>query len=289
MFEPISSFLKERNPFELLGSSGYSLPSTVDFDVYRVNDLIGKISNLNVIVNDNNVTGTVIIHRSHNLRGRLELNFSPWARDAIVIINENCTLNGRVDINSKNCAVILVGGVPTVGHSGHFHAQLWSVNNLLYIGAGSTTNGNSYVVSGENKSIIVGDDCMFAHGITLRTDDQHSVIDMANGKKLNAPDDIIIEPHVWIGQNAIVSKGVVIGLGSIVGAGSLVLKPCARFSVVAGVPATVKSLGRSWDRSGTPHPDTVAKLLQLDTEVKSFALPSFAPSLEDLPQNHKAQ
>lgn len=42
---------------------------------------------------------------------------------------------------------------------------------------------------------------------------------------------------VWIGDNAVVIKGVAIGNGSIIGAGSVVTKDVEPFSIVAGNPA----------------------------------------------------
>ncbi|EQA70105.1 putative acetyltransferase [Leptospira noguchii serovar Panama str. CZ214] len=47
----------------------------------------------------------------------------------------------------------------------------------------------------------------------------------------------IIGNDVWIGDNAVVIKGVKIGNGSIVGAGAIVTKDVEPFSIVAGNPA----------------------------------------------------
>jgi acetyltransferase-like isoleucine patch superfamily enzyme len=39
---------------------------------------------------------------------------------------------------------------------------------------------------------------------------------------LNPPVNVLIEPHVWVGQVATILEGVRVGLGSIIGAKSLV-------------------------------------------------------------------
>ena len=51
---------------------------------------------------------------------------------------------------------------------------------------------------------------------------------------------VIIEDDVWIGANCTVLDGANIGRGAVVAAGSVVTKDVPRFSIVAGVPATVK-------------------------------------------------
>jgi len=51
---------------------------------------------------------------------------------------------------------------------------------------------------------------------------------------------ISIGNDVWIGASVIVLDGVKIGTGAIVAAGSVVRQDVAPYTVVAGVPATVK-------------------------------------------------
>ena len=49
----------------------------------------------------------------------------------------------------------------------------------------------------------------------------------------------IIGNDVWIGANAIISRGVKIGDGAIVGAGAIVTKDVPEYAIVVGVPAVV--------------------------------------------------
>jgi acetyltransferase-like isoleucine patch superfamily enzyme len=56
------------------------------------------------------------------------------------------------------------------------------------------------------------------------------------------PDDmkpVIIEDDVWLGERAVILKGVNIGRGSIVAAGSMVTKSIPPMSIVAGNPARI--------------------------------------------------
>jgi acetyltransferase-like isoleucine patch superfamily enzyme len=274
MFEKIGGIIDGNNPYGLLGSPGYTLPSDSDFDVYRIDELAARkhIPQIKIVGDVNENSGNVIIHREHDLRGVIQITCFSLARNASIIVNKHCTLYGNIAIYSSDSSVVLIGGRPEVGHSGFFSAQLWSKSNLLYIGKGSTTNGNHYVVSGEHRSIIVADDCMFASGISLRTDDQHPIIDLETGIKQNPPNDIVLEPHVWLGQGVFVSKGAVLGLGSVVGAGSLVLKSTRRFSVNGGVPAKELASGRTWTRKAMPPLDAVEHFKQMAASVPPFEL-----------------
>jgi acetyltransferase-like isoleucine patch superfamily enzyme len=50
---------------------------------------------------------------------------------------------------------------------------------------------------------------------------------------------VVIGDNVWIGEKAIILKGVKIGRNSIIGAGSVVTKDVPEYSIVVGVPAKV--------------------------------------------------
>lgn len=65
-----------------------------------------------------------------------------------------------------------------------------------------------------------------------------------------APRPVVIEDDVWMGARCMVMPGVTIGQGSIVAAGSIVTKDVPPYSVVAGVPATVKATRRPTEPEG---------------------------------------
>lgn len=267
--------LKARDALRLVGTAGYSLPDLKEceiapfFKVQTEGD--GKI------VFKGRVTaksGLIVRHKRHNLSRPLEITCFPSTYDAIVVIGEDCTLHGHIALQSADALVVLSGGRPSVRHTGYFSARLASRGNSLFIGLGSTTNGTQYVLFGDGMSAIVGDDCMFAGDITIRTDDMHAIIDMTTGARVNRAAPVVFEPHVWLGQGATVLKGVVVGLGAVVGAQSLVAKACPRFTVSGGVPAKVIAENRSWDRLPVPPPDTAERMRTLASEVAPFAMPA---------------
>jgi acetyltransferase-like isoleucine patch superfamily enzyme len=85
------------------------------------------------------------------------------------------------------------------------------------------------------KSIIIGDACMIAHGAYISDADWHGIYDRAEPVGNTKP--VIFEDNVWIGDSAIICKGVRIGKNSIIGAGAVVTKDVPPNSIFAGNPA----------------------------------------------------
>ena len=91
------------------------------------------------------------------------------------------------------------------------------------------------------QDISIGDSCMMAQGAFITDSDWHGIYDRSLSVGQSAP--VRIGDNVWIGDSAMVCKGVTIGENSIVGAGSVVLKDVAPNVIVGGNPASVlKSL-----------------------------------------------
>jgi hypothetical protein len=120
MFEQIRFLIERQNPHGLLGNYGYTLPMASEFDVYPLHTLANsnKIPQIKVTGPTSESSGIIIIHRDHNLRSVLQIRCQEWTRNSAVVINKDCTLHGDIQIYSEDCCVILIGGVPKVGHSG---------------------------------------------------------------------------------------------------------------------------------------------------------------------------
>lgn len=84
--------------------------------------------------------------------------------------------------------------------------------------------------------IRIHDNCMLANGVYITDSDWHGVYDrMSLGR--TAP--VTLEKNVWVGDSAIVCKGVTIGQNSIVGAGAVVTNDIPANCIAAGNPAQV--------------------------------------------------
>jgi len=86
-------------------------------------------------------------------------------------------------------------------------------------------------------SITIGDDCMIAQNVLINDADWHDLYDRSQPFGNTQP--VTIGANVWIGDSAIVSKGVTIGKNAIIGAGSVVVKDIPENAIAAGNPASV--------------------------------------------------
>jgi acetyltransferase-like isoleucine patch superfamily enzyme len=85
------------------------------------------------------------------------------------------------------------------------------------------------------SSIVIGNNCMFATNCYLSDADWHDIYDRTAAPGRTAR--IELGDNVWIGDSAIVCKGVRVGDNSIVGAGSVLSRDVPPNTIVAGNPA----------------------------------------------------
>ena len=78
---------------------------------------------------------------------------------------------------------------------------------------------------------------MFANSAYVSDADWHGIYDRAIPVGKTSP--IILKDNVWIGDRAVVGKGVTIGKNSIVAAGAIVVKDVPDNVVVGGNPAKI--------------------------------------------------
>ncbi|MBQ9536232.1 MAG: acyltransferase [Desulfovibrionaceae bacterium] len=107
--------------------------------------------------------------------------------------------------------------------------------------------GSAKLFAAEGCSIYIGEDCMFATGINIKTHDHHPIFDVLTEERLNISRDIIIEDHVWFCENVYITKGSIIKSGSIIGYGSFVSGCIPNNCIAAGVPAKIIKKNIAWE------------------------------------------
>lgn len=89
--------------------------------------------------------------------------------------------------------------------------------------------------------ISIGNNVNITHGVIIITHDYSWAVikkhPHTKGRILGAQSPVTIGNNVFIGMNAIITRGVTIGDNVIIGAGSVVTKDCENDSVYAGNPA----------------------------------------------------
>ena len=188
------------------------------------------------LTNRTNIVGSMRV----DLRGK---------NSCLLIDNElvGGAINGNLTAGGDNSVFFLhkPAGVLTLGI-----ISLRSNNQMFFVGKGSTAVHLSVEIEGDGKAVIIGEDALISSGVWVRNHDMHSVVDLQTRTVSNAHvNSMIIEPHVWIGQDSLILAAQRVGYGSIIGAMALVRSDVPAQSVVGGVPARLIRSKVSWGRS----------------------------------------
>ncbi|MGO1590594.1 MAG: acyltransferase [Ancrocorticia sp.] len=146
-----------------------------------------------------------------------------------------------------NNARVYIG--PTVKKRGGLRFTLrMGHESTVTVGQDTSCTARAFVSTGEGSSVMIGEDCMIASEVEIRTDDAHAMYDVRTGERTNPSHSITIGDHVWLAKYAAVMGGVTIGSGSVVGFRSIVTHDVPNNCVVAGAPAKVIRRDVAWER-----------------------------------------
>lgn len=154
-------------------------------------------------------------------------------------------------INTGDIANVCIGDhVCMFGSIAALYGGKVSIGNHCYIGGGTTIQASD--------SIEIGDHVIIAGGVRLLDNNIHPVDPRQRLRMTGCADylkddlwtwkhakhaPVIIRENVWIGQEAVIMKGVTVGRGAVVGMRAVVTHDVPEYTVVAGNPArVVKSL-----------------------------------------------
>tara|TARA_R110002051_G_scaffold200569_1_gene267409 strand:+ start:10906 stop:11577 length:672 start_codon:yes stop_codon:yes gene_type:complete len=101
----------------------------------------------------------------------------------------------------------------------------------------------------ESAKLNIGDDCMAAAGLTIRTTDTHGIYNLEDGKLINKPRDVTVGDYVWFGKDATVLKGANVGPCNIVAMNSMFTKESGGFEFWGGSPAKKIRSNVMWSKS----------------------------------------
>ncbi len=105
---------------------------------------------------------------------------------------------------------------------------------------GDHTSIHLYFHCGAAESVTIGKNVLIAGRVYI-TDHDH-VFDNPGLPPSRAglkSSPVVIEDEVWIGEGAVVLKGVTVGKRAVIGANAVVTKDVPPYSVVGGIPARV--------------------------------------------------
>jgi len=136
--------------------------------------------------------------------------------------------------------LISIGSKVRIWH----HARIEAIGTgagATVIEIGNETVIQPYVHIGACTSVVLGRGVLIASFVYI-TDHDHDFADLAfpvvsSQRVVALP--VAIGDYAWLGERAIVLKGVHIGERSIIGAGSVVTRDVPPYSIAVGVPARV--------------------------------------------------
>ena len=163
-----------------------------------------------------NINGRVIVGYNKVKGSKLETRIK-FDKDSVITFNDQFTFFAGADVQVFNKSELEIDGGP-----------------------GSGCNINCQIVCG-NK-ITIGRGCLIGRNVVIRDYDAHYII--KKGYKISKP--ISIGDHSWIGDSAVLSKGVKIEEGAIVASRSWVVRKVKSKTLVAGSPAEVIDRNVEW-------------------------------------------
>ncbi|WP_315536606.1 acyltransferase [Prevotella koreensis] len=155
--------------------------------------------------------------------------------------NSKLKISSNVQIGYKELAKsktqtrikVMEGG--TIDFRSHFivyeGGYIYVGNNARLILGSGFVNENVQIIC--RQHIKIGDGATIGPDVVIRDSDEHCI----SGKENKKP--IVIGNKVWIGQGAVILKGVNIGEGSVIGTKSVVTHDIPKNCLVAGNPARV--------------------------------------------------
>jgi Acetyltransferase (isoleucine patch superfamily) len=169
-------------------------------------------------------------------------------RCATTFKGSNNTLTFGEGVTIENTSIIFNGSNASlhIGDGSKVNAIfLIGDDSQVSVGKGAKFNKPCRLVVQEGVGVKIGDNCLLAN-VKFRTTDNHSIIDVTSGQRINPAKDIIIGDQVWIAEDVKILKGTEVGNGSIIGAGSIVTSVIPSHSLAVGVPAKVVKKGVTW-------------------------------------------
>ena len=127
------------------------------------------------------------------------------------------------------------------------HIEIVGDNCSITIEKGCVIGHQSYLSAKEDGiELFVGEGCMFSRNVKVMTSDGHPLF--CDNKQINKAKSIVIESHVWLGDNVTILKGVSIGSGSVVGINATLTQSIGPNVVAVGNPAKVVKENVVWKK-----------------------------------------
>jgi len=123
------------------------------------------------------------------------------------------------------------------------------INRFAYVQGGNggvrvanRVRVNNFAIINGSGGVDIGDDTLIGPGVQIISYQHRYALGATIQSQPVDARPIRIGRDVWLGANAIILAGVSIGDGAVVAAGAVVREDVPAYTVVAGVPATMKKI-----------------------------------------------
>jgi acetyltransferase-like isoleucine patch superfamily enzyme len=141
--------------------------------------------------------------------------------------------------------------------SGYSHVEASTPDSVIEIGDGAEIN-NDVMMKSEGPGIRIGSRALLGSRVCIYDSDFHELDPRRRRGGQPAMAAVELGENVFIGDRALILKGVRIGADSVIGAGSVVVSSIPQGVVATGNPArVVRELGSDDGRKGTAPPRTL--------------------------------
>ncbi len=240
----------------LIGEDRAGLPSTAGMEAFDLSPAgIAALGQRGVTVAGTPGEGNRVWLPREGSVGTLALTVTRGGDyNTIIIGPRNPRSRARIATGAHRGIVVLGGTTGTVTLT----LAMAGERTLFVQGAEGSANALSCKLEGDGRRLLIGAGCMISTGVEVRTSDSHAILDIAGGCQVNLPEDVVVGPHVWLGREVLVMKGVTIGRGSVIGARSVVTADVPDYALAVGVPARMLRAGVTWSRPSLPDAARIA-------------------------------
>jgi acetyltransferase-like isoleucine patch superfamily enzyme len=150
---------------------------------------------------------------------------------------------GEFDPRVDNCRIFLHNSILEIHGNVSLYpgVAIYGVNAHIIIKNGVKINGPCRIIS--KKRIEIGEETFIGQDSIIRDNDGHGISAGADNEEAQ---EVKLGNHCWIGQRAMIMKGVTLNDNIIVSAGAMVTKSFPGNVVVSGVPARIIKEHVSW-------------------------------------------
>lgn len=176
-----------------------------------------------------------------------------WLRLTTLFYGASSNNLVRVGRNFRTKGLVIevtgAGNRIEIGDDVRFSGTIEVRGFFLTVRIGDRCDAKQTRIVASDAGVSIGDDCLIAAGVHIRTSDMHVIIDKASAERVNPPREVVVGNSVWLAGEAALLKGARVPEGCVVGFRSVVTQAFDETDcVLAGSPARIVRSGIAWSR-----------------------------------------